>query len=636
MALTQKEKDELLRRHGTAAMKEELGPEEEEVTEDVQFKAAFSPRREEVEVTETVELSEEDQAWEKFLADRAEDRPEEGTLNLAQLSKDISGQEESKGFFASAWEDIKERGGNIKDIFMEESMGDEEDDGLIKEFAEDVRTGGHILGQIAGGVGDIIGQGLFHGAKVILPKAAEEKIGELGEDFLASDLGQGMLGALGTGMESYEGWKENNPELAKDVESVINVASLVPIVKGAKVGGEVVEAGVKKGAKLAKEGVETTLETAKKVTEKTKSIFKKEVKDVDDLLAQADDAIEVSIKEGSPRALREAAEATAPKISIKEKFVGVRPDIKKRIQGKQEALKDYFDIAHARNLDDTLPTPLEYAARNVMEVRDGITSTLKDTGSEIGTFRKKISTFKATPDDIKTITSTFDDELGKMNLSVVEGKIIPVKGKIQSISKSEVAALQDLRDSVKIASQSPSVENLIDLRNAFDSKINFGKQRGDVSGVVDPLSRTVRTKIADINANIVGKDQAGNLANYSQLKGLLEDLNKVVDSQSGAEFMLKKVLSERGRIPRELMELIKEITGVDLMDDATMAQLAIELIGNEAQKGVFRQEVARAGLDAIDVLEIMKGGGVRGLLKVAPKVAEKIVDTEKVFLEAAK
>ena len=42
----------------------------------------------------------------------------------------------------------------------------------------------------------------------------------------------------------------------------------------------------------------------------------------------------------------------------------------------------------------------------------------------------------------------------------------------------------------------------------------------------------------------------------------------------------------------------KDFTGIDLMDDAVMSSIATDLIGNSRQKGLFRQEITKAGLDA--------------------------------------
>jgi hypothetical protein len=84
-------------------------------------------------------------------------------------------------------------------------------------------------------------------------------------------------------------------------------------------------------------------------------------------------------------------------------------------------------------------------------------------------------------------------------------------------------------------------------------------------------------------------------------------------------------------MPRELMRIIKEETGIDLMDDAVMAQLATELIGNAAQKGVFRQEITKAGLDAASLLKGSPTGAMSTLINMT-----KNVGVEKAYLDVAK
>jgi hypothetical protein len=108
-------------------------------------------------------------------------------------------------------------------------------------------------------------------------------------------------------------------------------------------------------------------------------------------------------------------------------------------------------------------------------------------------------------------------------------------------------------------------------------------------------------------------------------------LRDFTDKRTGAEFLLKQALSERGRLPKEVMDSIKEFTGVDLMDDATMATIATDLIGNTRQKGLFRQEVMKAGLDAEAILN-GKQGAISALLDWGKR---KLVNEEKQFLNAA-
>lgn len=96
-------------------------------------------------------------------------------------------------------------------------------------------TGFQILGQGAGIANDIIGSGLKmagRGISAITPDAIEKPIVDTvkgaGSAFLQTKVGQAGLQAAQNGMEAYEEWKAQNPSEAANLESFVNIASLVP------------------------------------------------------------------------------------------------------------------------------------------------------------------------------------------------------------------------------------------------------------------------------------------------------------------------------------------------------------------------------------------------------------------------
>jgi hypothetical protein len=167
---------------------------------------------------------------------------------------------------------------------------------------------------------------------------------------------------------------------------------------------------------------------------------------------------------------------------------------------------------------------------------------------------------------------------------------------------------------------------------AFDGKIKFGKSASEVSNSVDPLSRSVRTAIADEAAKIVGPSNAAELTDYSDFMDAFGDLKSYTDRAAGGEYLLRLVLSGRGGDSRKLIEIVKKYTGIDLMNDATAMKVATDVLGNDNTKNLFRQDIQRAGLDAASVLT----GNPIGWGSIAWKWAvEKGIDPEEVLKKAA-
>lgn len=374
--------------------------------------------------------------------------------------------------------------------------------------------------------------------------------------------------------------------------------------------------------------IESVVDMGQAVKDKAKlTLFGKEAKQesIDDVIEQADKAL--------PSEARQITEEATSKPNLLERWAGIRPDIKNRIKGKQDKLKEYFDVAHARNNFDTLPTPLEHGAKNVDNAVSKLEAVLNDTGSDIGKFRQKVSTYQANIDQVGLVETKFNNELSRLNLEVKNGVIRQKAGTVTKVnSESEIKALNELYGDLQTVKSGPNLERLIDLRNLFDSKINFAKSSREVSSSLDPLSRNVRKQIADVSAEIVGKSEAVNLQKYSEFMDAYNNLRSFTDRKAGAEFLLKQVLSEKGGASREVIQAVKDITGIDLMDDAVMAQIATDLIGNSAQKGVFRQEITKAGLDASRVLRGDPSGAIDLLYSLGKK---GLINEEKQFLKAA-
>jgi hypothetical protein len=121
-------------------------------------------------------------------------------------------QEEKKGFFGRVGDDLKKRLGNVK-----AAAGT---DDSTTEY------GLQVAGQVAGFLGDIAGEGVTSGFRA-LPDSIENPIREAGREVLAGPVGD----VIGKAAQAYEGFKENHPRIARNVEATANIASVAPVGK---------------------------------------------------------------------------------------------------------------------------------------------------------------------------------------------------------------------------------------------------------------------------------------------------------------------------------------------------------------------------------------------------------------------
>ena len=478
---------------------------------------------------------------------------------------------------------------------------------------------------------------------------ASDKISDIGavQDIASNEtVGKGLdalTNIVGNIFQNWTEFSQKNPRLAQGIgdnaEILLAIMGEKPAQVAVEGAGQALKAGIETSGSfmkgLAEQVAKGTMKYGDDMLSKTEGLIdgaklsmfgrKSAANTIDDIVKVADTAATVRAK----------SEGVTGMPSISERLAGVPETFKNRFKGKPEIVKEYFDVAHARNSYDTLPTPLEYAVnKSVIPAQTKIEALLNDTGSEIGAFRKKIATYQANIDQVKSIENKFLNELEKLNLEVRNGEIVKKPGTITRVSaESEIKVLNDLYSELQTFKEGPSLEKVIDLRNNFDRKINFEKEARDISNTLDPLSKTVRKQIADEAANVVGKSEATKLQEYSSLIEALYDLKSYTDRKSGAEFLLRQALSNRGRMPKEVMDVVKKYTGIDLMDHAVMSSLATDLIGGADQKGLFRQEITKAGLDAYAAIT----GSPTGILNTIENIAKKtLIDQEKVFIEAVK
>lgn len=171
---------------------------------------------------------------------------------------------EKPGFFQRAGEDLKKRGSSIVQTVKDTATG------KINIGEAGVQT----VGSVAGGINDVTGEAI-KGVVNALPNQIKDPVKQGAVYILQTKAGQAGLEAIGHGMEKYAAWRSENPQIAKDLESVLNIAALLPVGKG----GQVVKEGLDQaGIKAAELGAETANQAGKgliKVGEKIQDVVLK-------------------------------------------------------------------------------------------------------------------------------------------------------------------------------------------------------------------------------------------------------------------------------------------------------------------------------------------------------------------------
>lgn len=471
---------------------------------------------------------------------------------------------------------------------------------------------------------DIIGEALWRWVEEVVPQGVQDFFSEWTEEVvesLAKTKGWRLgLQAIAKGAEAWEEYKKTNPDDAADIQWIINIwAGVFDAFAWLEV-WQIVKAAWKKVAgKAWKEVIEWA-------GQKTLQQLKDEGVD-------------------NPQLILEAAEREAPTISALEKEAGLTADVKKRLQKDPELYKWYAAVAKARNVSDDLPSPLDYAAWRANKAVDALEEVLSNKWSKIGAFRETVKNIKVPQDKVSQIGQKFDDSLKKMGLEINPNTNKIVRGERwlkSQATEGEIKVLQELWDDYTDFSLNPDMDLLITLRDWFSNRINFAKTAAEVGKNVDDFARKLRSEIKKINESLIPEWQKKLLEEYSTLIWLIDDFRSYTKKRSWSEFLLKRVLSERGRQVRDMFEALKKHTGYDLMNDASYANVVINLIWNDKQKWLFRQEIKNAvgtAMSVDDAIWVLSGNPFSAA-NLAKKMfgfisPTKKVDKERVFMKAA-
>jgi hypothetical protein len=456
-------------------------------------------------------------------------------------------------------------------------------------------------------------------------------------------------------MNNLVKFSEKNPKAAEFVKE--NGAALLNILSlGLDVGGVGALSNMTKN-KVAKEIVEEVVTQASKATKSEQA----------NILSQAVDAMKSKLDRGSviqsrgvddiadlnqtfkvrsselknlespinaenlsPSEMLALSERTSVKASPRQKMIGIGDDEAKVIRENPEMTREFIDVAKARNLNTKSPALLEYATTKIDEATELLNKTLKDTGSEIGKFREMFGDKLANTNEVPRVFEAFENNLKKLNLYLDNGEVKQIKTAVKNSTNSDVAVLQEFYDNLSLLKENPSLKNIIDNRISIDNRINFAKDSSEVSGAIDPIARDLRSVLADINVKSVPADQAAAIAEYSNYMEAIEKLNSFTKNKTGKEFLLKQVLSERGRNARNIIDIVRKYTGVDLNDVAVLSKKITDLIGNDSQKGLFNQEIKNSVGGVIDAV---RGRGNSAVGFFIDKAFTKYNNAEKILKE---
>jgi hypothetical protein len=362
----------------------------------------------------------------------------------------------------------------------------------IQEFGKGVsgeispmEGGIRALGQAAGGITDIIGEGI-KSAVDIVPDVIKEPIKKVGVDILQTEAGKAGLNAIKAGVDVYSQWKSKNPRIAEDLEAIVNIGSLLPIGKGGQIIGKGAIRSVDVSADLVKQ---LTIQSEKSIEKSIIKNFEKGVKPLlpgktsptkltgyrDDVLSAVKTINEnkVNLTGQSPKSLQQLSEA----VEQTKKTIFTKYDTLAKTAGEAGVGVDMAPIANElqtiisnKALSITSPETIKYA-ENLFERLSGTGKLDATTAQEvIQNYNASLQAFYRNPTYDTASKAAVDSMIANKMRQKLDDGISSLTGEQYSALKKQYGSLKSIEKDVIKASlrdARKNVKGLIDFSDIF-------------------------------------------------------------------------------------------------------------------------------------------------------------------------
>jgi len=443
------------------------------------------------------------------------------------------------------------------------------------------------------------GSSLLGTAKEVAPEATSafgQGFNQTISDAVNTDTGREAINALSRGQEYYNQFKQTNPEAAANLEAGVDVLSVIPLLQGMRDAGLLTQTLTTGAKNLVKAGVSTLKNEVKNGVSTASNLISNpqtSIPEVGTIKTLASDTL---------TKLNPADESVfnPTRLVPKEKLKNIPiENIVAQSESKSAKYDKYLKIAEDAVTSNYKKTPLTVAGDKGTEAVNLIKNKVakqqlikQESLGKIGD--KPVS-------NIGSVRAQLRDEVrDKIGLNIItdaEGiSLKSAKGRVSKIA-FDPADNKLLTDSYKLLADlgsKPTVRMLDDTVDALGDLLY--KRQGLTATPVNSQVEGILKKMTGIlNKNVkkvAGEQYSKANSKMAYMIDTLNTLNKSLgkEGERGASLM-KQLFSPSGEKPRRLFAKVKEITGIDLTEEATFAKFVMENVGDARQASLLEEVI---------------------------------------------
>ena len=275
----------------------------------------------------------------------------------------------------------------------------------------------------------------------------------------------------------------------------------------------------------------------------------------------------------------------------------------------------YFDQAEKAAADTSLPMATKLASDEAVKAFKAIDSAASEAGKLKSELLDSIATTKISGNiaggAIDNVKSTISQRYG-INIDS-EGSISQVPGRMMSVDAKSQKLISEYVGMLRQLGQSPSARQLDDFVDA-SQRMLYKQSSPNLLDVADePVIAFLKQQTGEINTQLKknvddtlrsqGKltDNQPTFTSLNETYGRLLDINNNLNKRLGVEgdkgaSLMKSLFSpQTGEPTRRLFQEIKDATGIDLFEEATLAKFAMESSGDTRSMSLLQEIDALAG-----------------------------------------
>lgn len=427
------------------------------------------------------------------------------------------------------------------EIFSEGYQGIEK---AITEAPSPLQAGLRTTGAVAETAGKLIAEPVITGVKGIADKLADipivQKIAEskFGGNVLAG--AQDIFGRISGAAEQL---KTTNPELYQDLKAAGEIGLLIlgekPAQKSLEVAGQTL-----------KTGGETIFEVGARAGRGMVGGIQKKVGEG---IGKVSGVVEKTVTESIPKPVESALRETSSKM-----------------------FDDYVKVASNAASSFKAPTPLEVVGQHAQKALDTIQRKLNAIGEQkSGVMGQAVVGNKA----VGNIVVKFRQSLN----SYLKGK---------TAVEGDTKLIRDILTEAERLGNNPRAKDVDKFIDFIQDRI-YTSQRDLTIPVTDQTTGALRKITGQLNESLksqLPESYSGLNSQYAKIVEIRNELNlKLGKEGERGGALMKRVFSPSDAGTKQLFAEIKKLTGVDLVNEATLARFVMETIGDARQASLLEQ-----------------------------------------------